>query len=66
MEVSISQCNLRNEEGYTMFVIQGSLDIVDGGIWHTASFEYVKPLLGCFCLELVFYNSIESIAVLDS
>lgn len=50
----------------TMLMIQCSLNIIYGSIWHSATFEKLKPLLRGFCFCDFFNHAIELYAVFDS
>jgi hypothetical protein len=49
-----------------MLVVQGSLDIIYSGIWHSAALEDLKPLLCCLLCCDAFYHAIYVSSVLDS
>lgn len=42
-----------------MLVIQCSLNVIYSGIWHSAAFEKLKPLLRAFCLCDFLNHAIE-------
>jgi hypothetical protein len=50
----------------TMFVIQCSLDIIYGGIWHSAALEKLKPLLRGLCFCDLFNHTIELNSIFDA
>lgn len=49
-----------------MFVIDSALNIIYGGIWHTAAFKDIQPLLSGLHFQLVFDDAVERVSVLDS
>lgn len=50
----------------TMLVIQCSLNVINGSIWHSTAFENIKPFLCCFCFCDFFDHTVELDAIFDS
>lgn len=51
---------------HTMFMIHSALNVIHGGIWHSATLEHLQPfirrLFACFCID----ESLEQDSVVDA
>lgn len=50
---------------HTMFVVDGTLDVIDSRVGHSAPFENLKPFFSRPCLQRIFNHAIECIPILN-
>jgi hypothetical protein len=57
---------IEDQDLLTVFVVQCSLNVIYSGIWHSAAFEKLKPLLRGLCFCDLFNHTIELDAIFDA